>query len=293
MSERASRFLACLDERRRNALDPAAVERLLVEKLASARAAWPSVTLDEGRFLAHLARHLPDDGAPLVRLKELRADELYLACACGAGDAEALRLFEEGPLSDVRRALGRLERSGIAVDDALQELRLKLFFGEQPRILDFAGRGELRGWLRVTATRAALKQKERERIGSTLDEDDLLADRTAPASDAELGVIKSQHAEEFQRAFREALGRLAGRDQLLLRQYFLDGLTLEQLGALHKVNRSTVLRWIRRVQESVLSEVREALTSGLKLSTTECDSLLRILHSQADVTFRRLLGGER
>jgi RNA polymerase sigma-70 factor (ECF subfamily) len=293
MSDRAQRFLAHLDERRRAALDPAEVERLLGEKWTASRAAWPTVTLDEDRFLQHLARHLPDDGAPLLRLKELRADELYLACACGTGDGEALRLFEEGPLADVRRALARLERSGVAVDDALQELRLKLFFGDQPRILDFAGRGELRGWLRVTATRAALKQKERERIGSTLDEDDLLADRSAPSGDAELDVIKSQHAGEFQRAFREALGRLVSRDQVLLRQYFLDGLTLEQLGALHKVNRSTVLRWIRRVQESVLSEVREALTAGLKLSTTECDSLLRIIHSQADVTFRRLLGGER
>jgi RNA polymerase sigma-70 factor (ECF subfamily) len=292
MSERAQRFLAHLDGARRAAIDPVEVERVLDEKLRSARAAWPTVTLSEDRFLQHLARHLPDDGAPLLRLKELRGDELYLACACGAGDAEALRLFEEGPFADVRRALARLERSGVTVDDALQELRLKLFFGQQPRILDFAGRGELRGWLRVTATRAALKQKERERIGVTLDEDDLLADRTAPSGDAELGVIKSQYASEFQQAFRESLARLPGRDQLLLRQYFLDGLTLEQLGGLHKVNRSTVLRWIRRVQESVLAEVREALTSGLKLSSTECDSLLRIIHSQADVTFRRLLGGE-
>jgi RNA polymerase sigma-70 factor (ECF subfamily) len=223
----------------------------------------------------------------------MRADELYLAFACGAGDAEALRAFEDGPLGDVRRALSRLERSGVAIDDALQELRLKLFFGEAPRILEYAGRGELRGWLRVTATRAALKMKQRERMGSTLDEDELLVERSAPSGDVELDVMRSQHAAEFQRAFREALSRLPSRDQLLLRQYFLDGLTLEQLGALHRVNRSTVLRWIRRVQESVLAEVREALTAGLKLSTTECDSLLRILHSQADMTFRRLLGGER
>src|SRR6185369_14592858 len=147
------------------------------------------------RFLQHLARHLPDDGTPLLRLKELRADELYLACACGAGDPEALRLFEEGPFADVRRALQRLERSGVTVDDALQQLRLKLFFGEQPRILDFAGRGELRGWLRVTATRAALKMKQRERIGSTLDEDELLSERATPEGSVELDVIKSQHAD--------------------------------------------------------------------------------------------------
>jgi RNA polymerase sigma-70 factor (ECF subfamily) len=291
MNDRAARFMMHLQ--RPTTLDPAETERVLDEKIAGAQAAWPTVTLDEDRFLQHLARHLPNDGAPLVRLKELRADELYLACACGAGDEEALKLFEEGPFADVRRALGRLERSGVAVDDALQELRLKLLFGEQPRILDFAGRGELRGWLRVTATRAALKQKERERIGQTYDEDELLSDRAAPSGNAELDVIKSQHAAEFQQAFRDSLSRLPSRDQVLLRQYFLDGLTLEQLGGLYKVNRSTVLRWIRRVQEQVLSEVREALTEGLRLSTTECDSLLRILHSQADVTFRRLLGGER
>jgi RNA polymerase sigma-70 factor, ECF subfamily len=287
---RAARFLGRLDERRRAAVDPAELARVLDEKLAAARAAWPAFSVDDARFIDHLARHLPEDGAPLVRLREMRADELYLALACGAGIAEALRAFEEGPLREVRRALDRLARDGVAVDDALQELRLKLFFGEEPRILDYAGRGELRGWLRVTATRAALKLKEKQRYG-TLDEDELLADRTSPVGDAELDVIKAQHAEEFQRAFRAALGRLLGRDQLLLRQYFLDGLTLEQLGALHRVNRSTVLRWIRRVQTTVLMEVRQALTAELKLSTSECDSLLRILHSQADVTFRRLLGG--
>ncbi len=289
---RARRFLALLPEGRRAAGDADELGRLLDEKWQSARAAWPTVTLDEELFLAHLARHLPDDGAPLVRLREMRADELYLARACGASDKEALRAFEDGPLRDVRRALDRLARDGVAVDDALQELRLKLFFGEQPRILDYAGRGELRGWLRVTATRAALKLKQKERFG-TLDEDELLADRTSPVGDAELDVIKGQHADEFQRAFREALAKLPSRDQLLLRQYFLDGLTLEQLGAQHRVNRSTVLRWLRRVQDSVQSEVRHALVAELKLSTTECDSLLRILHSQAHVTFRRLLGGER
>jgi RNA polymerase sigma-70 factor (ECF subfamily) len=290
MNDRAARFLLLLDEKRRAGLDAAELERLLLEKLHAARAAWPTVALDEETFFAHLAHHLPDDGAPLLRLKELRGDELYLARACGAGDPEALRAFEEGPLRDVRRALERLQRSGVAVDDALQELRLKLFFGDDPRILDYAGRGELRGWLRVTATRAALRQRQKERFG-TFDEDELLAERSAPSGDAELDVIKSQHAEEFQRAFRQALAGLPSRDQLLLRQYFLDGLTLEQLGSLHRVNRSTVLRWMRRVQEGVLAEVRQALTAGLKLSSTECDSLLRILHSQADVTFRRLLGG--
>jgi RNA polymerase sigma-70 factor (ECF subfamily) len=287
MSERAKSFLLVA----KRAIDEGELERVLAEKIASAKSAWPQISLDEELFVKHLARHLPEDGAPLLRLREMRADELYLARACAAGSSEALKAFEEGPLADVRRALDRLERSGVAVDDALQELRLKLFFGETPRILDYAGRGELRGWLRVTATRAALKAKKREQIGSTLDEDELLTSRAAPSGDVELDVIKSQHAEEFQKAFREALARLESRDQLLLRQYFLDGLTLEQLGALHRVNRSTVLRWIRRVQETVLEEVRGELTSGLKLSTTECDSLLRILHSQADVTFRRLLGG--
>src|SRR5690348_6663263 len=115
----AERFLALVDERRRAALDPAELQAVLDEKWAAARAAWPQLRVDEEAYVAHLARHLPDDGAPLLRLRELRAEDLYLARACGDADPEALRAFEDGPLKDVRRALERLSRSGVAVDDAL------------------------------------------------------------------------------------------------------------------------------------------------------------------------------
>ncbi len=290
----AAQFLAQLDEARRARLpDANALEEVLAQQLAAARAAWPGVALSDEKFLAHLARHLPDDGAPLLRLRELRGDELYLARACADGDAEALRAFEAAHLRDVRGALARLDRDGLPVDDVLADLRLKLLVQDgdaPPRILEYAGRGELRGWLRITAVRAAFRQRDRERAGAATDEDDALADRSAPAGNPELDVLKSQHGDAFRRAFREAMAALTSRDQLLLRQHFLDGLTLEQLGALHGgVNRSTVLRWIRRVQELLLKKTRRALVDELHLTAAECDSLLRDMQSQFAGSVRRIL----
>src|SRR5687767_5139280 len=89
------------------------------------------------------------------------ADDLALARACGEGDAAALRTFEGRYMPAAQRALGRFGGRAF-VADALQELRVRLFLGPNPRIRDYSGAGPLEAWLKITAVRVAINMTERD-----------------------------------------------------------------------------------------------------------------------------------
>src|SRR5688500_12359726 len=91
--EPASSFLAALDPALRPAFDVPALRAALSDFLQQARAADPAWSIDDVTFVEHVARVL-EDGADLAALERLRAADLYLACACAAGDERALAGFE-------------------------------------------------------------------------------------------------------------------------------------------------------------------------------------------------------
>jgi RNA polymerase sigma-70 factor (ECF subfamily) len=277
-------LFAHLDEARRASLRGLDVESLLSRHLAAAEGAWPGVRVLRAELLAHIASHLPEDAAPA--LVELHAADLYLALACARGDARALATVEQH-LADVAPAVERMKLGGARVEDVMQTLRRVLFVGEQPKIAEYAGRGELRSWLRVTAVRAALKVVRSEAREVATD-DDVLAAMPAPAADAELDYVKRQYRAGFKRAFLDALSSLPSREQNLIRQHFLDGLSIDQLGALYRVHRATAARWLQRAQATLFERTKRALIKQMKVSKSECDSIIRMAQSQLHITLRSL-----
>jgi RNA polymerase sigma-70 factor, ECF subfamily len=287
----AEQLLAQLDPARRDRLtaDPT-LEARLDEALRTARAAWPGVVVADGEFLAWLAARLPAGDDAIAALGALRTSDLYLACACARGDAAALRAMESGPLADVAAAVARGNPRGVSVDDVMQTVRRVLFVATPdapPRIAEYRGTGELRAWLRVTAVRAALKLLRKERHEIAVD-DEILANVPAAGADAELEFVKRQYRAGFKRAFLEALASLPPREQNLLRQHFLDDLSIDQLGALHRVHRSTAARWITRAQATVFERTKRTLMKQMKVSRSECESIIRLAQSQLHVTLRTL-----
>ncbi len=135
-----------------------AVEAILTRLVAEARAAWPSIELDERRYVAHVARGLRGSTAALGALETIHGADLFLALACGESNALALAVFERDFISTVPEILARMGRS-IPVDEVAQALRLKLLVaegGSPPKVLEFSGSGPLAGWLRIVAIRTAL-----------------------------------------------------------------------------------------------------------------------------------------
>jgi RNA polymerase sigma-70 factor (ECF subfamily) len=250
--------------------------------VAAARAAWPSIRLDEDRFVAHVASKLDPALPSETALAGLRAADLWLACGCGWGDAAALAAFDRELIPGLDPVLGSLQ-VGPRADEIKQQLRIQLLAGTEPDILSYGGRGELRAWLRTCAVRCAYRMLRQDRRDVVLDEDLLLA-LPAPDDDPETERLKRVYAPEFKEALRTALAGLSPRDRNLLRQAFIDGLTVDQLGALYRVHRATAARWVSAARAAVLAETERLLRERLHIDQPELESLWRLVRSRLDLS---------
>ena len=265
------------------------LEAALAELVARGRAAWPGIALDDEAFLAYVGERVPAEEAGRA-LRAVHAEDLWLACACARGDERALEAVDRR-LAEVGPAVARLDGTGVTVDEVKQLLRQRLFVAEpgaRPRIADYSGRGPLSAWLRVAAVRTALDLRRRDQKEAPADARDL--DEVAHAADdPELDLIKSRYREEFREAFHGALSGLTSQERNVLRLHVLDGLNIDQIGAIYRVHRATVARWIARSRESLLVETRRRLREKLKLQSGEFESLMGLVQSQLDISLHRFL----
>jgi RNA polymerase sigma-70 factor (ECF subfamily) len=209
--------------------------------------------------------------------------------ACSAGDPQAiaaLRTFEP----NIRAAFRRLRLDEAAVDDLVQELYSRLLIGGPdgvPKLMSYAGRGSLKSWLRSAATRYGLNFLDSHRQPAPLTETVLLGLRTT--GDPELDLLKQKYREYFKDAVATALRSLPTRDRTLLAQYFIDGLTVDELAAIHDTHRATAARWVARAREAVFEETMAQLRTTLRVERNELDSILRLINSQLEASMGALL----
>jgi RNA polymerase sigma-70 factor, ECF subfamily len=204
--------------------------------------------------------------------------DLELARRCGRGEPEALAEFERAHLSQVPLFLARTHPE--LADEVMQSLRHKLFVDK--KIQEYSGRGPLGGWLRVVAMRTAVDLARAERP--------VRAELTAEAIDSpELQVMKARYLPDLKTALSESLRELTSEDRNLLRLHFLEGLTLEQIGKLFAVNRSTVFRWLGATREKLFMEARRRLREKLGVSDGEFDSLAQLVRSRLDLSLSEIL----
>lgn len=269
---------------------PAALAARLARVCEQARAAWPGVELEAPRFVSHLARHLPAS-SPVEALEQLHLGDLYLACACAHGVPAALTAFESRFLREVDVAVARMKLPAATVDEVRQQLRQKMLVStpEAPaRLAAYPGTGPLVGWVRAAALWIAL-DLQRRGGGEAHADDSSLSLLVEPGDDPELAYLKSTYRAEFNEAFAQALTALEPRQRNVLRLKYLDGLSIDQLGALYGVHRATAARWAVAAQEALLTETRRRLTERLRLTHSQLDSVLRLISSQLDVNLNRLL----
>jgi RNA polymerase sigma-70 factor (ECF subfamily) len=222
---------------------------------------------------------------------DLHAADLWLCQACAAGDAAALRAFDQQYLTPLVGALGKLGLSADQRDEVAQQLRERLLVaagGEPPRIAEFSGRADLRTWVRTAAVRAGIDLLRRRREVALDDEDELEA-LPVGGDDPELSYLKEHYRGELRAAVAEALAQLPARDRLLLRYHHVDRLGVEKLGALYQVHHATAARWLHAARERLAVEVQRLLGQRLGMSRSELRSVARLVESQLDLSLRRLL----
>src|SRR5262249_54147711 len=153
------------------------------------------------------------------------------------------------------------------------------------KILQYACRGPLEGWVRLVALGTAANLVASERARRSRDHElDEIARGVAPGRDPELEFMKASYRQEFMAAFRDALASLSHRERNLLRFTFIDHLTPARIGVIHGVHRTTAMRWIDAVQGEVLVRTRARLMERLRLSPEECEDLFALVRSRIHVT---------
>jgi RNA polymerase sigma-70 factor (ECF subfamily) len=261
----------------------AELDGALATALATAHTAWPAFAIADARFAEHLAGLVRDAPEVAAAIGQLHIADLYLSLACAEGNADALAILDRDYVAGVRPTLSRMGLTASAIDETLQVMRDELLAPRPdaaPRILNYGGRGHLHGWLRSVAARTGLRNLRQPDRHDELDE----GKHATPAGDLELAYMKKTYGEVFQRAFIAALAALAADDRLLLKQRFRHQLTVEELGALHSVHAGTISRWVTAARERLVKATRAEMMRELGVGRADVSSILRLIHSQLDIT---------
>jgi RNA polymerase sigma-70 factor (ECF subfamily) len=266
------------------------LEDSLREAIVRGTAAYPDITIDEEIVAAHLGNHADESRAPSEWLPVRNVPDVLLACGILHGDGAALDVFERRVVPAMRAAARRLMNDDDLAGEIVAGVREKLVVGTDargPRIGDYGGHGELVVWARVITIRAALGQlRKQQRL---VDIDDHLWEMVSPSADPALALVRRESAVLIKTAFHDGLAALSPRQRNLLRQHLLDGLTIDELGAIYQVHRVTAARWLTAARSDLWSHTRRRLRQTLGLSDSAIGHMLDEIRSTLDLSIERAL----
>ena len=277
--------------------NPAAIAGIgprLIELYEEARTAYPALPIDARELVAAIAARATGESSADVAdyLARCRSGDLAVAVAASTGSQPAIGELERAFRTTIDAACRRFAGPGQTADDLKQILRTKLFVaapGATPKIADYGGQGFLENWLRVTAVRVFLdlaKRKDRARE-TPAEDDDVLA--LPHPGDLALDIVKAEYRAAVAAAMFEAAQGLEPGDRHLLRQHLVQGLSIDELGAVLGIHRATAARRIGRAKQQLVAETRQHLAIKLKLDERELDEVLGLVMSRLDVSIGKLL----
>ncbi|MBL9016840.1 MAG: sigma-70 family RNA polymerase sigma factor [Myxococcales bacterium] len=257
--------------------------------VAGGRRAWPMVAFDEAALVAYVGPRLA--GSDLAAaLAAAPAGDLSIAAMCEAQEPTAHAAFDE-ILTEVDAAGAATRAPTDLVQDVKQILRVQLLIAKpdkRPGISGYKGKGPLRGWVRITASRELirhLKKKKRETPMEPSLEDALVGRSTDPM----LSQLKAEYRTEFATALKEAIVALSAEDRTLLRQSIVEQLSIDAIGAAFGVHRATAARWLSRARAALVTETRARLAARLAMPVDQIDSVIRLVQSRLDASMIRYL----
>ncbi len=234
-------------------------------KQAANELAEHGVTIDLTAFLQSRGEQVTD-------ASKLKLADLLLAWACAEHHSPAIAYFERVYFSQASRALQRLKLSQAITEDVLGWMRFELFVRPGgPLIATYSGRGDLGSWVRSIAVHEALKRARRERKHVDLDELGEL-----PMPEPELAAMRGAYTTEFTRALEASFQELDTPERNLLRQYFLDGLSIDVLAGLYQVHRATAARRVSAARTALVDRVKARLIKELALSEDGIEQVITL-----------------
>jgi RNA polymerase sigma-70 factor len=278
-------------------LDQAAVERLYrqakAERWQLPLASFTSaLDVSVGRAFAHDAA---DERQAEAFLSSLHLEDLALARACADGIESAWDHF-------IREYRPLLYRSADAIDPTggARELADSLYgelFGLQARDGErrshfhyFHGRSSLATWLR-----AVLAQRHVDQLRSTRRFEPLTSD-DRPHAAAAMPANPSwlRYVDLMRRVLATAIAALAPRDRLRLNCYYLQDLTLAQIGQALNEHEATVSRHLARTRRSIRRHIETELQQREGLSADEiADCFAAVSEDAGSLDLAEVIGAVR
>jgi RNA polymerase sigma-70 factor, ECF subfamily len=255
--------------------------------IEAGRAAWPTLDVDVGAFRSYVGERGMNDTSGWT--PETAAD-LFLACACTHRISGAVEAFMAHFDREVRMAAARVDGSATFYDEVKQTLAETLFVAaEKPRIAQFSGRGPLAAWVGIAARRIAGRLRRGVRAANPLDEEAIALEAMGIEDDPAMFYLKQRYGSEVRAALVGAFAALDARDRTMMRLSLVDKLSLEEVGRIFGVSQSTISRQADRIRKTVTTATKRSLREKLGASAEEIESLIKMVQSQVEVSFSRIL----
>lgn len=206
-------------------------------------------------------------------------DDLYLATACAAGDESAWREFS-ARYFEFMRGFARRFLPAAAARDLADEVIAELW--SRGRLRQYQGRSTLRTWLGAVVAHAALNSRKAldrmappgGRQARSIDETGAALESLSSADEEAAGLLR-----DF---LSEAVRSLVPEERLLLKLYYEQEMTLDEMSATLSASSAAISRRLKRTREGLrdaietlsrgrTGESADTLRAGLDLSRIELD----------------------
>ena len=196
-------------------------------------------------------------------LREIQADDLFLAIACANGSERAWWEFDQHHRAYLERVARHLASSESNAQDVVDTVYVELYGtrvvdGERvSKFATYSGRGSLRGWLRtviwhslVDLHRTSHDEVSLDEMTENVGEGYAHASFAEPVQGGEVEMIDHLTRERYRRAtlaaIENAFGNLDNHEKLLLLYYHVENLKLREIAKLVEASTSPLRDWFQR-----------------------------------------------
>ena len=235
-------------------------------------------------------------------LETLYVADLALAGACSAGNGVAWDVFVAQYRPELNRAARAIagESQGRELADSLYAdlFGLRESEGRRKSLFEyFHGRSKLGTWLRAVLAQRHVDEMRRASQTESLDEtasdgqqESVLAKPKMPALPNEApDPERARLLAMLQAALMAVLSALDSRDRLRLAHYYVDGLTLAQIGKLLGEHEATVSRKLDRTRRDVRKRVEARLREKKELSEAQLHMCIEYAREEWPFDLTRVL----
>jgi RNA polymerase sigma-70 factor len=200
-------------------------------------------------------------------LRQIQADDLFMALACSNGNERAWWEFDRQHRSYLERVARHLAKTEFDAQEVIDSVYVELYGtrvvdGERvSKFSSYSGRGSLRGWLRtviwhslVDLHRAGHDEVSLDEMTENIGEGSAHANFSEPAPGGEDEMVEEITRQRYRSstvsAIEAAFGSLDDHEKLLLLYYHVDNLKLREIARLVENQDSPLRGWFQRRSSS-------------------------------------------